>query len=40
MSMQKLWARRINGAEIAATLFHDRALNEATAEIAVRSAFR
>jgi hypothetical protein len=39
MAVQKLWARKMrDGAEIAATLFHDRSLGEATAEISVRSA--
>jgi hypothetical protein len=39
MAMQRLWARKMkDGSEIAATLFHDRALGEATAEISVRSA--
>jgi hypothetical protein len=36
MAMQKLWARKMkDGAEIAATLFHDRSLKECTCEIAV-----
>jgi hypothetical protein len=39
MPVQKLWARKLrDGAEIAATLFHDRALSEATCEISVRAA--
>jgi hypothetical protein len=38
MAMQRLWARKMkDGAEIAATLFHDRSLGEATAEISVRA---
>jgi hypothetical protein len=39
MAVQKLWARKLtDGAEVAATLFHDRGLGVATAEIEVRSA--
>jgi hypothetical protein len=36
MSPRKLWQRRLaDGSEVAATLFHDRTLNEATAEFAI-----
>jgi len=38
-AVQKLFARKLqDGSEVAATLFYDRALGEATAEISVRSA--
>jgi hypothetical protein len=40
MSPRLLWQQRLaSGADIVATLFHDRSLGEATAEISVRAAY-